>query len=159
MTTSSDRATPSKQISLEGKEVALNAELHANLDRLRVELDHQGQMLTAERIARSQAEVALRARDDLVATMADELRTPIAAIKNSAESMGFAIQQAPMTAEQAGRFLHAIRKSSDRLASMLTELLEESGPRGEERPLQLERRPDATISHRGVVSARTGVRR
>jgi PAS domain S-box-containing protein len=80
----------------------------------------------SEQVARSQAEAAVRAQDEFLSIAAHELRTPVAAIKATAQVAERAIERGQFDAERTARHLQSIARSSDRLGALIEDLLDVS---------------------------------
>jgi two-component system sensor histidine kinase KdpD len=70
------------------------------------------------RIERDRAEAAVLARDELIATVSHDLRTPLTAIKTSVYSLRD--RQVPLSAEKHDRLLSNVEAEADRLIHFVT---------------------------------------
>jgi signal transduction histidine kinase len=96
--------------------------------------------LDRERAARDDAEAAVRARDEFLSIAAHELRTPVAAIKGTAQVTLRAQARGPLDPARVERALRTINQTSDRLAALTNDLLDVSRLQGG----QLALRPEPT---------------
>jgi signal transduction histidine kinase/DNA-binding NarL/FixJ family response regulator len=103
--------------------------------------------LQRERAARAEAEAAVRARDEFLSIAAHELRTPVAAIKGTAQVTLRAQARGNLDAARFDRALRTIDQTSDRLATLTDDLLDVSRLQGG----QLALRPEPA-DLRAVVS-------
>jgi signal transduction histidine kinase len=106
--------------------VTLNAALQERERRLQVALEEQARLLVSEQVAHDRAEAALRVRDEFLATAAHELRSPLAAIRGTAQLARRAVDRGTLDATQAQRHLDNIVASTGRLEALLTDLLDVS---------------------------------
>jgi two-component system sensor histidine kinase KdpD len=90
----------------------------ALLGSLNARLRHSNQRLRSER---DRAEAAVLARDELIATVSHDLRTPLTAIKMSVYTLRDAEVQ--LSAEQRERLLSNVAAESDRLVHFVTSAL------------------------------------
>jgi K+-sensing histidine kinase KdpD len=80
----------------------------------------------SERAARADAEAAFRAQEEFLSIAAHELRTPVSAIKATAQLAERAISRGPLEPERVTRHLQNIARASDRLAALIEDLLDVS---------------------------------
>jgi signal transduction histidine kinase len=106
--------------------IALNAALQERERRLEVALEEQARLLVSEQVARDVAERALRVRDEFLAVAAHELRSPLTAIRGTAQLARRALDRGTLDAAQAQRNLDNIVASTGRLEALLTDLLDVS---------------------------------
>jgi len=106
--------------------VTLNAALQERERRLQVALEEQARLLVSEQVAHDRAEAALRVRDEFLATAAHELRSPLSAIRGTAQLARRALDRGTLDAAQAQRHLDNIVASTGRLEALLTDLLDVS---------------------------------
>jgi signal transduction histidine kinase len=90
---------------------------------LQVALEEQARLLVSEQVAHDRAEAALRVRDEFLAIAAHELRSPLTAIKGTAQLARRALDRGTLDAAQAKRHLDNIVASTGRLEALLGELL------------------------------------
>jgi signal transduction histidine kinase len=109
------------------------------IDRHRAQIE-LASMLERERIARSEAEAAVGARDEFLSIAAHELRTPVAAIKGTAQVTLRAQSRGTLDAARIEKALRTINQTSDRLATLTDDLLDVSRIQGG----QLALRPEPT---------------
>jgi signal transduction histidine kinase/ActR/RegA family two-component response regulator len=102
--------------SAEGKLQAANAELERRVDERTAALAEQGEQLRVTVVALQQSEQALkeadRRKDEFLATLAHELRNPLAPIRNSLEVM-----------KRAGNDPEVIEKSRGTMDRQLTQMV------------------------------------
>ena len=80
----------------------------------------------AERRARAEAQAAVHAQDEFLSIASHELRTPVAAVKATAQLAQRAIQRGQLDPERTLRHLETIARATDRLASLVEDLLDVS---------------------------------
>jgi PAS domain S-box-containing protein len=80
----------------------------------------------SEQRARAEAEAAVRAQNEFLSIASHELRTPVAAIKATAQLADRAIQRGELDPSRIARHLQSIARSSDRLAALIDDLLDVS---------------------------------
>ncbi|HEY0583613.1 MAG TPA: PAS domain S-box protein [Chloroflexota bacterium] len=80
----------------------------------------------SERSARAEAEAAVRTQDEFLSVAAHELRTPVAAVKATAQLAERAIARGHLDAARLTGHLQTIARSSDRLAALIEDLLDVS---------------------------------
>jgi PAS domain S-box-containing protein len=80
----------------------------------------------AEQRARAEALAALHAQDEFLSIASHELRTPVAAVKATAQLAQRAIQRGQFDAARTTRHLETIARAADRLASLVEDLLDVS---------------------------------
>jgi PAS domain S-box-containing protein len=93
----------------------------------------------AERRARSEAQAAVQAQDEFLSIASHELRTPVAAVKATAQLARRAIQRGQFDAARTTRHLETIARAADRLASLVEDLLDVSRLRTGQLQLRTER--------------------
>jgi signal transduction histidine kinase len=111
--------------------MALNAALQERERRLQVALEEQTRLLASEQAAHDRAHAALRMRDEFLGIAAHELRSPLTAIRGTAQLARRALDQGTLDATQSQRHLDNIIASSGRLEALLTDLLDVSRMRAE----------------------------
>jgi PAS domain S-box-containing protein len=125
----------------------------------------RAELFEAERRARAEAEAAVHAQDEFLSIASHELRTPVAAVKATAQLTQRALRRGNLEMERLERHLDSILRASDRLGGLLEDLLDVSrlrtgrlelrrqrlncGPLVEEiverYRMQLEERPEYTV--------------
>lgn len=93
--------------------------------RKRAEEGREG-LLAAERAARTEAEEAVRARDTFLSIAAHELRTPVTALKGTAQLLLRWQARGQMEPTRLTRNLDVLSRSADRLAELTDDLLDVS---------------------------------
>jgi PAS domain S-box-containing protein len=93
----------------------------------------------AERRARSEAQAAVQAQDEFLSIASHELRTPVAAVKATAQLAQRSIQRGQFDAARTTRHLETIARAADRLASLVEDLLDVSRLRTGQLQLRTER--------------------
>jgi signal transduction histidine kinase len=83
-------------------------------------------MYEAEQRARADAQAALKAQDEFLSIASHELRTPVAAVKATAQLAQRAIRRGQFDASRTMRHLETIARATDRLASLVEDLLDVS---------------------------------
>lgn len=86
----------------------------------------RARLFESELRARQVAEAAMRTQDEFLSLAAHELRTPVAAVKISAQMAERAISRDQIDTERTTRHLRNISKSSDRLGALIEDLLDVS---------------------------------
>ena len=99
--------------------------------------EEQQRALLVEQRARAAAEEALRARDRFLSIAAHELKTPVASLQLSAESLVRARDADRLDDERLRTGLKRMTKAADRLGDLVRELLDVSRLAAEHAPLQL----------------------
>lgn len=108
-----------------GGEHARLAVLRDITERKRAEL--QREQLFQERVARAEAEEALRERDEFLALASHELKTPAAILSATAQLLQRQlVRQGTLEPEQLARALDRVREQSQRLARLVDHLLDVS---------------------------------
>src|SRR5262249_29944171 len=114
-------------------------------------------LLESERAARDRAEAASRAKDEFVAMISHEIRSPLNAILGWAQTL----RRAPMDAEGTARALERIERNARAQVQLLEDLLDISRAitgrlRIETRPVELRRSLEAALeSIRPVADAKS----
>jgi signal transduction histidine kinase len=103
------------------KQRALRLEKQASDQDLR---DSQTRLLIQERAARTDAEAAVRMRDEFVAIASHELRTPVTAIKCTAQLLLSAFDRGVVDPTQVIHRLEMVNLMSDRLNLLIADLLD-----------------------------------
>lgn len=126
------------------------------LGRLCAQAFERARLLTAEQTARTEAEAAIRVRDDFLGIAAHELKTPVAGLRGSAQLLLRQLERAAgVDPERLRLRLEVIDQQSARLARLVNQLLDVS--RLEAGRLILDRAPtDVTALVTDVVSAAQG---
>ena len=88
------------------------------------------ELLKREQAARQEAEAAVRARDEFLSIAAHELRTPVTAIKATAQLALRAQDRDGMDVSRAQKMLRTINMTADRLAALTNDLLDVSRLQG-----------------------------
>jgi PAS domain S-box-containing protein len=100
----------------------------------------------SERRARVEAEAAVHTQEEFLSIASHELRTPVAAIKATAQLADRVIQRGVIDASRTTRYLESIVRSSDRLAALIGDLLDVSRLRTGRLPLHTQ-----TLDLRSVI--------
>jgi signal transduction histidine kinase len=100
---------------------ALRVEKQASDQELR---DSETRLLTQERAARADAEAAVRMRDEFVAIASHELRTPVTAIKCTAQLLLSAFDRGVVDPTQVIHRLEMVNQMSDRLNLLIADMLD-----------------------------------
>jgi signal transduction histidine kinase len=87
--------------------------------------------LERERVARDEAEAALRVRDEFLAIASHELRTPLTSVKGTTQLALRALERGVLDEARVTRHLQSIHASADRLERLLTDLLDVSRMRSQ----------------------------
>jgi PAS domain S-box-containing protein len=74
--------------------------------------------------ARAEAEAAVRAQDEFLSLASHELRTPVAAVKATAQLAERAIERGQSDPQRTVRHLRSIARSADRLGALVEDLLD-----------------------------------
>lgn len=98
--------------------------------------EERERLLAAERMARSEAEDALRVRDEFLSIASHELRNPVAAAKGSAQLVLRSLHRGRSDPERTERQLSAIVEATDRLAVLIDDLLDVSRLRSGQFPMR-----------------------
>ena len=99
----------------------------------------RAQLFESERRTRAEAQAAVRAQDEFLSIASHELRTPVAAVKATAQLAQRAIARGTLDKQRLERHLDSIVRASDRLTSLVDDLLDVSRLRTGR--LQLRRQP------------------
>src|SRR5579864_2881336 len=83
-------------------------------------------LFETERRTRAEAEAAVHAQDEFLSIASHELRTPVAAVKATAQLTQRAIQRGTLDADRLQRHLDGILRATDRLSSLVDDLLDVS---------------------------------
>jgi signal transduction histidine kinase len=83
-------------------------------------------LYSAERVARDEAERAVRVRDEFLSIASHELRNPVAGIKGTAQLVRRARQRGYLDSARLDRYLSTIEQTSQRLAALTEDLLDVS---------------------------------
>jgi PAS domain S-box-containing protein len=86
----------------------------------------RAELFEAERRTRAQAEAAVHAQDEFLSIASHELRTPVAAVKATAQLTQRAIQRGTLDTARLERHLASITRAADRLGSLVEDLLDVS---------------------------------
>jgi PAS domain S-box-containing protein len=86
----------------------------------------RARLYESEQAARADAEAAVHAQEEFLSIAAHELRTPVAAIKATAQLAERAIRRGSLDPERTTRHLQSIARSSDRLGALIEDLLDVS---------------------------------
>lgn len=86
----------------------------------------RARLYVSEELARTEAEAAVRTQDEFLSVAAHELRTPVAAIKATAQLADRAIGRGLADAERTRTQFRNIVRASDRLAVLIDDLLDVS---------------------------------
>ena len=86
----------------------------------------RAQLFEAERRTRAEAEAAVHAQDEFLSIASHELRTPVAAVKATAQLAQRAIERGNFDAPRIQRHLESISRASDRLSNLVEDLLDVS---------------------------------
>jgi PAS domain S-box-containing protein len=86
----------------------------------------RAELFEIERRTRAEAEAAVHAQDEFLSIASHELRTPVAAVKATAQLAQRSMQRGTLAAPRLERHLESIRRAADRLASLVEDLLDVS---------------------------------
>jgi PAS domain S-box-containing protein len=86
----------------------------------------RAELFEAERRTRAQAEAAVHAQDEFLSIASHELRTPVAAVKATAQLTQRAIRRGTLENERLERHLDSILRATDRLSGLVDDLLDVS---------------------------------
>ncbi len=117
--------------------------------------EERERLLAAEQAARSEAEDALRVRDEFLSIASHELRNPVAAAKGSAQLLLRSLRRGRSDPERTERQLGAIVEATDRLAVLIDDLLDVSRLRSGQFPMR-KRRVDLAALVREEVERESG---
>lgn len=93
---------------------------------LETEIQERTRLLMAEQEARALAERTVRLRDEFLSNASHELRTPITVLKGSAQFLARRRQRGDVELEPLDRMLAIMVQTSDRLSSLVDDLLDVS---------------------------------
>lgn len=105
----------------------------------------------AEHRARSEAEQAVRARDEFLGIASHELRNPLAGLRAAVQLLLRWRSRGPVDAERLDRFLGEISRAADRLSGLLEDLLDVSRLRTGRLQLRLEMSDLAELVRESIV--------
>jgi signal transduction histidine kinase len=125
------------------------------LARRRAE-DHVAELLVRERTARTEAEAAIRAREEFLSVAAHELKTPLTSLRGYAQLLEREFERhRPPNRERIHRAASTIQTQSDKLGGLIAQLLDVS--RIQSGKLAVEQRPsDLSQLVRDVANAARG---
>jgi PAS domain S-box-containing protein len=86
----------------------------------------RAELFEAERRTRVQAEAAVHAQDEFLSIASHELRTPVAAVKATAQLTQRSIERGTLDMARLDRHLASISRAADRLGSLVEDLLDVS---------------------------------
>jgi PAS domain S-box-containing protein len=86
----------------------------------------RARLYASERLARTEAEAAVRAQDEFLSVAAHELRTPVAAVKVTAQLAERTMARGRLEPERMAAHLQRIGNAADRLAALIEDLLDVS---------------------------------
>jgi PAS domain S-box-containing protein len=86
----------------------------------------RARLYESEQRARAEAEAAVRAQDEFLSLASHELRTPVAAVKATAQLAERAIERGQTDPARTVRYLRTIARSADRLGALVDDLLDVS---------------------------------
>lgn len=86
----------------------------------------RARLYEAERVARADAEAAVQARDEFLSIASHELKTPVAALKASAQLLLRRKERGAIDETYLVRTLHTFNETSDRLTRLTSDLLDVS---------------------------------
>ena len=86
----------------------------------------RAELFEAERRARAEAEAAVHAQDEFLSIASHELRTPVAAVKATAQLTQRALQRGTLDMARLRRHLESIERAANRLGSLVEDLLDVS---------------------------------
>ncbi len=98
----------------------------------------RARLYEAEQSARSEAEAAVHAQDEFLSLASHELRTPVAAVKATAQLARRSIERGSVDGPRTMRHLDTIARSADRLGALVDDLLDVSRLRTGRLRLRLE---------------------
>ncbi len=120
--------------------------------------EERERLLAAERAARSEAEDALRVRDEFLSIASHKLRNPVAAAKGSAQLLLRSLRRGRSDPERTERQLLAIVEATDYLAVLIDDLLDVSRLRSGQFPMRRRRTDLAALVREEVEMAATTAR-
>lgn len=129
---------------------ALAESLDASRRRLEALAAENAGLLEAERMARQEAEAAVRARDEFLSIASHELRTPLTAIKGIAQSALRLLTRSPSPHDRTERSLRNIDHAADRLRVLLDDLLDVSRLQSDQLALNRERLDLVALLHGSI---------
>jgi len=86
----------------------------------------RAELFEAERRTRAEAEAAVHAQDEFLSIASHELRTPVAAVKATAQLTQRAMQRGTLDPARLERHLDSIERAANRLGSLVEDLLDVS---------------------------------
>jgi PAS domain S-box-containing protein len=86
----------------------------------------RARLYESEQHARAEAEDAVRAQDEFLSIASHELRTPVAAVKATAQLAQRSIQRGQFDAQRTEQYLVRITRAADRLGGLVEDLLDVS---------------------------------
>jgi excisionase family DNA binding protein len=114
------------------------------------------QLLASERVAREEAEAAVRLRDEFLSIAAHELRTPLTTLSGHAQLVLRRLKRdGQLDAERVVPSLQAITGQADKLSRLLTQLLDISRLDAGKLTLEPQLADLATVVEQAVAGART----
>ena len=118
-----------------------------------VDITERARLLARERVARSEAEDALRIRDEFLSIASHELRNPVAAAKGSAQLLLRSLRRGTDDPGRTERGLGAVVAATDRLAVLIDDLLDVSRLRSGQFPMRPRPTDLAALVREAVASA------
>ncbi len=115
--------------------------------------EERERLLAAEQAARSEAEDALRVRDEFLSIASHELRNPVAAAKGSAQLLLRSLRRGRSDPERTERQLGAIIDATNRLAVLIDDLLDVSRLQSGQFPMRKRQVDLAALVREEVESA------
>jgi PAS domain S-box-containing protein len=86
----------------------------------------RARLYESERAARAEAEAAVRVQDEFLSIAAHELRTPVSAVKATAQLANRSIERGSLDPARVTRHLNSISRAADRLGALIDDLLDVS---------------------------------
>ena len=86
----------------------------------------RARLYESEHLARAEAEAAVRARDEFLSIASHELKTPVAALKASAQLLQRRLERGSLDPDYLARTLEIFDETSDRLTRLTSDLLDVS---------------------------------
>ena len=106
------------------------------LAEVAVQAIDRAQLFATERRTRAEAEAAVHAQDEFLSIASHELRTPVAAVKATAQLAKRAIDRGPLDVQRLLRHMDGISRAADRLGGLVDDLLDVSRLRTGRLPLR-----------------------